>query len=313
MRRVAVIEVIDQERDASPPVSDRDGDTRATAVLAVLAGVAPDVVAARTGVDPFILDGWVRTFVESGRAGLAGLAADPPGAHRERYLGLVAHELRSPLAMIHGWADLLAEADDDPAVRARALAGIHAQVTRLRRLADDAADATSAALGQLRLHRQRVGLAAAVTDVVRVRSLDLPSVLVEEDVEVEVDLDRFGQILDNLLENARKHAHHIGRLVVRRRGGYGEIVLTSPGTPMPEAVAARIFEPFERGPTDGEGVGLGLFVCRSLVAAHGGRIGLRSDQDGNHFWIHLPVASAHRSVDLTDQPAESAPSDTGGR
>lgn len=310
-----MIEVIDQERGARPPVSDRDGDMRATAVLAVLAGVAPDVVATRSGVDPSTVDDWVRTFVESGRAGLAGQAVDvdAAGAHRARYLGLVAHELRSPLAMIHGWADLLGEADDDPAVRARALAGIHAQVTRLRRLADDAVDATSAALGHLRLHRQRVTLAAAVTDVVRARSLDLPRVLVEDDVEVEVDLDRFGQILDNLLENARKHAHDIGRLVVRRRGDHGEIVLTSPGTPMPEAVARRIFEPFERGPTDGEGVGLGLFVCRSLVAAHGGRIGLRSDRDGNHFWIHLPVATADRSVDLTDQPSASAPSDTGGR
>ncbi|CAN5205565.1 hypothetical protein BH23ACT9_BH23ACT9_01160 [soil metagenome] len=270
---------------------DHGGDARATAVLAVLGGVAPDTVASRYGVARVVLDRWVTSFVHAGREGLVAGAASVHHSdeHRDRYLGLIAHELRSPLAMIQGWADVLQYADDDVTVHDQALKGITTQVDRLRRLADDALDATSVALGRLELDAVPVMLADAVTAVVRARSTDLPSVEIVDDVQVRLDLDRFGQILDNLLENARKHGHGIARLVVRRRGLFGEVVISSGGAPIPHQLARRMFEPFERGTTSPDGVGLGLYVCRSLIVAHGGQLGLTVDDEGNHFWLRLPI------------------------
>ncbi len=280
--------------DAQPTTSvgdapARDGDARATAVLAVLGGVPADQVASRYGVNPGVLDRWVRTFVQAGRQ---GLAAGAPGEestshHRDRYLGLVAHELRSPLAMIRGWTDLVG--DDDHEVRAMAIAGINAQVARLTRLAEDALDATSVALGRLELSTAPTSLAGAVRRTVEARSVDAPEVQVEEDVVVRLDDHRFGQIVDNLLENVRKHTAGAAGIVVRRHGLFGEVVVSSAGEPIRPEIARRMFEPFERGSTGGEGVGLGLYVCRSLIVAHGGQIGLRVDEDGNHFWLRVPV------------------------
>lgn len=269
---------------------DTSGDTRATAVLAVLAGVSTDNVAARFGVSEEVLAGWVRVFVEAGREGVTD--SEPEQQHRDRYLSLISHELRSPLTMIQGWADLLEDADaSDAEVLARAAAGINAQVDRLMRLADDVLDATGVALGQLTLDRRPVMLGAVLSDIIAARSQENPVVVVDCDVEVLLDVDRFGQVVDNLLENARKHATGDAVVTVRRRGEQAEIVISSEGSPIDPVLARRMFEPFQRGSSSGEGIGLGLYVCRSLVVAHGGQIGVHVDTDGNHFWLRLPIHS----------------------
>ncbi|MGI9018205.1 MAG: ATP-binding protein [Euzebya sp.] len=268
------------------------GDARATAVLAVLGGVSPEAVAERYGVARGVLDRWVGTFVEAGREGVAagGSTTQAIALHRDRYLGLIAHELRSPLTMIKGWTDVLDHAEDDRELQAHALGGINVQVSRLQRLADDALDATSVALGRLELNVEPHDLGQAVREVVDARSLQVPDLQVKDDVRVMIDIDRFGQILDNLLENARKHGHGTPRVTVRGRGLFGEVAISSPGAPIPPQVARRMFEPFERGSTTVEGLGLGLHVCRSLIVAHHGQIGLKVDDDGNHFWLRLPIS-----------------------
>ena len=83
-------------------------DVRATAVLAVLAGVSAELVAQRNGVAREVLDGWVEVFVAGGRQGLAGETTAEAVVQRDRHLGVVAHELRSPLQMLRGWAELRA-------------------------------------------------------------------------------------------------------------------------------------------------------------------------------------------------------------
>jgi signal transduction histidine kinase/predicted small metal-binding protein len=275
---------------------DLGGDVRATAVLAVLAGVAPETVARRYGVAEIVLDRWVSSFVEAGRAGMSTGSPGSGDLHRDRHLGLIAHELRSPLAMIRGWVDVLTHSDDDPEVRTHAIRSISAQVDRMRRLADDALDATGVALGQLQLDRTPMPLSAAVSRVVDARAGGGVRVDIAEDATVHVDLDRFGQILDNLLDNARKHGDGSTTLQVRRHGAYGELVVTSLGDPIPPQVARRMFEPFERGRTMADGLGLGLYVCRSLTVAHGGQIGLRVDDEGNHFWLRLPIHEGDRAM-----------------
>ena len=267
------------------------GDARAQAVLAVLAGASRSEVADRYGIHEGLLDRWVETFIQAGSRALAEGIAEPEtrSEQRDRYLGLIAHELRSPLAMIQGWTDLLGAANEEPEVVLQARDGIARQTVRLRRLAEDALDATSVALGRLELETEPVWLGEAVSGIIAARSLALPDIDIAEDVRVAMDRDRFGQILDNLLENARKHAGRATGVRVGRRGMFGEVVVSSTGDPIDRETARRMFEPFERGSTTASGVGLGLYVCRSLMVAHGGQIGLRVDDDGNHFWLRLPL------------------------
>lgn len=274
-----------------PTVRRAPVDARVTSVMAVLAGVAPDVVAERSGVARGVLDRWVAAFLDGGRAALEQGSTEEARSHnRDRYLGLVAHELRSPLSMIQGWVDVL----DDPATsaeeRSAGLAAIAAQVARLRRLADDALDATSVAMGRLELDLRPHGLVDAVRQVLADRPGTRSLLDVTEDVVVRLDLVRFGQVLHNLMDNARTHGTGAASVAVRRVGMFGEVVVTSPGRPIEPDVARMLFEPFERGTTAGEGVGLGLYVCRSLTVAHGGQIGLRVEPDANRFWVRLPVA-----------------------
>ncbi len=282
--------VIIDDRDVRSSTTSPTGDARLTAVLAVLAGAEPGSVSERLGVARGVLDRWVQTFVDAGHQGLSSGSGQPvqDEANRDRYLGLVAHELRSPLTMIQGWIDVLRE-DDAPEVQEQGLRSVESQVKRLRRLADDALDATSVALGRLQLQLQAASLAGTVRRILGYRSLDAPEVEVVADSTVNIDVQRLGQILDNLLDNARKHSVGSPRITVRRQGLFGEVVVSSPGPAISEGLARIMFEPFERGSTAAEGVGLGLYVCRSLTVAHGGQIGLRVDDDGNHFWLRLPV------------------------
>ena len=267
-------------------------DTRATAVLAVLAGGARGVVAERYGVDTTVLDGWVSAFLTAGRAALAQGSTDDPEADPapHRHLGLVAHELRSPLAMIKGWAELLRHEGGSGTVE-RATTGILAQTDRMIRLADDAVNATRVALGTMPLDTRVQSLADAVATIVTARPIETPLLAVTDDALVRLDVDRFGQVLDNLLENSRKHATGTATITVSTRDDVAEIVISTPGRPIPRELAERMFEPFERGQTEGEGMGLGLYVCRSLIAAHGGQIGITANEDGNHFWIRMPVVA----------------------
>ena len=103
-------------------------------------------------------------------------------------------------------------------------------------------------------------------------------------------------MLDNLLENARRHAAgSTPVIVVGREDGWAQVLVSTRGAPIDPALARRLFEPFERGSASSDGAGLGLYVCRTLVVAHGGDVGVRADEDGNHFWVRLPLV-AHDTI-----------------
>ncbi len=297
---VTTTAALDTTRAAAVPDGAPGADVRTTAVLAVLAGVEVGTVAGQLGIAESVLERWVQAFVTAGQAAVGAATPEPDAQHRERHLGLVAHELRSPLTMIQGWVDILRQPGGTQGFQQHALDAVEAQVDRLRRLADDALDATGVALGQLPLQVDERSLAEVVERIVAVRSGMRPTVTVLDDSTVALDYARFGQVLDNLLDNARKHAAGTPEVTVGRRGAYAEVVVSSPGDPIPREVAAMMFEPFERGSTGVEGVGLGLYVCRSLTVAHGGQIGLRVDDEGNHFWIRLPLipSDADTRIDI---------------
>jgi K+-sensing histidine kinase KdpD len=222
---------------------------------------------------------------------------------RTELLANVSHELRTPLATILvtstrllDQAALAEHMRDDVGI-------VAAQARRLRRLVSDMLDMTRITGRAIDLHPADVDLGDALTaarDRLRVQS---PSREVDVDItpgtpEVVADWDRLGQVLDNLLANADRHAPAVAPISVRAMATGDdrvEIHVVDGGPGVPDALRDRVFERFVRGtgPADREvGTGLGLAIVRGLVDAQGGAVRLEpaAPGEGAHFTIMLPAA-----------------------
>ena len=123
----------------------------------------------------------------------------------------------------------------------------------------------------------------------------LPDVA-EPVLPVLADPERVALVLDNLISNAVRHSPRGGQVLLRT-GADGPKVrfeVSDQGAGIPPEYRDRIFEKFFRIPgTKGEGIGLGLYISREIVRAHGGEMGVESDPgSGARFWFTLPVPGA---------------------
>jgi PAS domain S-box-containing protein len=209
---------------------------------------------------------------------------------REGFVATVSHELRTPLALIRGYAESLLYLDLDPGQQRQYVEGIDDATGRLAALVDQILDITHLQADPLILERTVTTLpslvarlqgeldAAGSTDRL---ILDLPVEL----PDLYVDVGRVGQVLSNLVGNARKYAPDapvvIGASVDRP---WLAISVDDEGIGIPEAERGLVLEPFHRAWNVREsripGTGLGLFICRRLVEAHGGRLEILDRPDG---------------------------------
>ncbi|HET9060380.1 MAG TPA: histidine kinase dimerization/phospho-acceptor domain-containing protein, partial [Acidimicrobiales bacterium] len=180
-------------------------DRRAEAVLGVLRGESVAQTAEDLGVSTETLLNWVELFCEGGEARLREGAPLEP-VNRDRFLTLIAHEFRTPLAIIGGWADVLASDDADAGVRHEALASIRRQVAHLARVARDALDAGAVARGQLRLIVAPVELRQLVQSVIASIRDEGVELVAGPEVEVVADGARLEQVVGGVLEHARRLA-----------------------------------------------------------------------------------------------------------
>jgi PAS domain S-box-containing protein len=243
-------------------------------------------------------DGVVYTIRDAG----AERSAD---VMRRELVAMVAHELKTPLASIHGAASTLLRAGGDFAgpARDRLLEIVAGEAARLRRLVNDLLAADALASGRLELAITECNAAAAVSEVVEAGRFRLPDgVSLEAALHgrapgVAADPDRLRQVLVNLLDNAVQHSP-VGETVRITVEAVEELVRFSvrdEGAGIPEHVRERVFEKFFRFVPDSErapgGTGLGLYVSRELVARMGGRIWVdSSDGEGSTFIFELPAA-----------------------
>jgi two-component system sensor histidine kinase BaeS len=223
---------------------------------------------------------------------------------RRTMLADVAHELRTPLAILQAETESLVDGVSDPTPEA--LASLHQESIRLGRLVEDLQTLASAEAAGLSLERRLVDLAAiaagaadSVASRFRATGLDLEQTL--SPAVVWADPDRIRQVVANLLINAAKFTPPGGRvdLVVRaaEASAYLEVADTGPGVPPDEQ--ERIFERFFRGAAGRKvsGTGIGLTVVKELVQAHDGEIQLQSSSgEGARFIIRLPL--------VTDRPPD---------
>jgi signal transduction histidine kinase len=214
----------------------------------------------------------------------------------------VAHELRTPLSNIRGYLEALQDGVVEP--KREIIDSLHEEAMLLNRLVDDLQELALAEAGQLRLERQSVAPADLVNramEAARAQAaaggitlqVDLPADL----SLVDVDPQRIGQVLGNLLSNALTHTPPGGEVVVAAQARESEVELSVSDTGegiLPEHLP-YIFERFYRADKSRSratgGTGLGLAIARQLVEAHGGRIEVESEVGrGTQFTFTLPVA-----------------------
>jgi signal transduction histidine kinase len=263
-------------------------DGRAEAALSVLRGISVAQVADQRGVEPEVVLQWVDLFCEGGEARLSERAPLGP-VERDRFLTLVAHEFRTPLAIISGWLDTMLASGPQPEIREEALASIRRQVSHLERVARDALDAGAVARGQLRLIVAPVKLRDLVEGVLSSMRDSRLSLVPGEEVELVADGSRLEQVVGGVLEHARRLAEdgHVSLEIGTQEGDWALMTASVDGSELDIGDAAALLEPYARSDTS-FGTGLGLYLCRALLVAHGGEIGLRAEGKNTMFWFRLP-------------------------
>ncbi len=214
-------------------------------------------------------------------------------------ISTVSHELRAPLTSVRGYTSLLLNRWDrlgDDQKRTM-LEQVNHDAARVTRLVTELLDISRLESGRLHLRRQLVDLPALVAAVVeKVRmsesTLDAEVVFPNDFPDVYADPDKVEQVLTNLVENAAKYGDPRGMRIVGYDGeGAVTVAVADKGEGIPESDLRRVFTKFfRRAETRPTGSGLGLWISRGLVEAHGGSLVVESEVGrGSIFRFTLPT------------------------
>lgn len=221
---------------------------------------------------------------------------------RRNMVADVAHELRTPLSNLKGYLEAVSDgvmAPDTATIRS-----LTEEVNLLSRLVDELQELALAEAGKLKLNRGAEnisGIIERIATAVRARAqakgLSLFLSIDEGLPPVDVDNQRIGQVLRNLLDNALAHTDSGGTITVsaQRSDAWVEVSVIDTGEGIPEADLPFIFERFYRVDKSRSratgGTGLGLTIVKRLVEAHGGKIEVQSEPGkGSRFVFTVPVS-----------------------
>lgn len=229
-------------------------------------------------------------------------------AVREEFISIVSHELRTPVAGLLGFLQTTLDhwevmAEDE---RRRAIGRSLSSARRLHALTRDVLDTGSMEAGGLSYSFATTDLREEVSSAVLAAQDVRPDRLIRQDLPdgpawVSCDRERITQVLTNLLDNAVKSAPGSSLdVTLETRDGSAVVSVSDQGPGMSEPELARVFDKFVRGRTSTPaGTGLGLYICKQIVTAHGGEIAATSTQGRG--------ATVSFALPLVDAPAESAP------
>jgi signal transduction histidine kinase len=233
--------------------------------------------------------------------------SDDAVAHRDDFLGMVAHDLRNLLHNIVLSLELLRPpGDGEPSAQvAGATARIRRYVARMNRLIGDLVDVTSIDAGKLAMAPLKTDAAALVTEATetfqpaaREQGVLLAAEVPAGALLAEFDHERMLQVFANLIANALKFTAAGGKITVRAEEGRGVLrfSVSDTGVGIAAPMLETIFERFwQVGANDRRGQGLGLYISKCIVEAHGGRIWAESEMGkGSRLHFTLPVTTSRR-------------------
>lgn len=246
---------------------------------------------------------------------------------KDAFLAMLAHELRNPLAPIRTATQILGFPGVDERAARQSREIIDRQVTHIVRLVDDLLDVSRLSRGRLILQKARVDLASVVRDTtedyrrfVEDARLSLQVDLPAAPVWVDGDPTRLGQVLGNLLHNARKFSTPGGRVVVRLEPadapGWTRMIVSDTGVGIAASLLPRVFEAFSQGPQSIDraagGLGLGLSLVKGLTDLHGGQVEASSDGQGHGATFVVTLPTLPVAVQETARPDAQVVSERGG-
>ncbi len=225
---------------------------------------------------------------------------------QDEIIGIVGHDLRTPLnAMVAGTELLGAMTDDTPALSTLkpTVRRLGTSVDRMTRIVEQLLDVTRARLGAgIPISPREMSLLPLVTTLVDELALAQPTAMLEVIANSEIsgtwDPDRLGQVVSNLMSNAIQYGRVGAPITIElaRNGDQAVIRVCNANRdkPIPAETQATLFAPYRRGDTTGHstGLGLGLYIVHEIVRAHGGTITVESSERGTDFTVILPNAKA---------------------
>jgi two-component system, OmpR family, sensor kinase len=212
----------------------------------------------------------------------------------------VSHELRTPLTSIAGYAQAMLDgAASTPEAVRQAASVIQQEAQRMRRLVEGLLDLARLEAGLASMARTRLDLSPLLSAVStrfapRAREAGVRlTVSAPAAVPMLGDADRLAQVLDNLVDNALRHTATGGevRLEASAQGAWAVVRVQDSGPGIPAEALPRLFERFFRADRSGNGVGLGLAICKEIIEAHRGTIAAENGAAGGAvFTARMPLA-----------------------
>ncbi len=224
-------------------------------------------------------------------------------AQKDAFLGMAAHDLRTPITVVQGFADLLVHARTSPEDQREFVAIIRETLDQMLNLLNDLLDITAIELGKLTLRQQTVNLRDFVNRIVKLNRYIGAQKQIALTAEFDTDLppitfdpQRIEQVLNNLIGNAFKFSHSGTTVTVRVAHEDDRITFAviDEGQGIRADEIDKVFGEFQRVSTkptgDEHSNGLGLSICRRIVGLHGGEIGVESTLGvGSRFCFTLPL------------------------
>lgn len=224
---------------------------------------------------------------------------------QERFLAILGHDLRNPLAAIDMGAGILRHSLTEPA-NLRILDRMQSSSRRMTRMIEQILDLTRSRLtGGLEMFPEPMDLRLALTRIVDEMRVAYPARTIALDCPPLPglwDRDRLEQVFSNLIGNALLHGDPGAIVTVRATadGGRVRVSVHNQGAAIPPEIAATLFNPFRRGERDSRtsktaGLGLGLYISHEIVRGHGGTIDIVSTAaEGTTFRVSLPIDATHK-------------------
>ncbi len=225
---------------------------------------------------------------------------------RNSFLASVSHDLRTPMTTISGFIDGITSGAIPEEQHEHYLGVISKEVHRLSRLVGQLLDISRLESGDRKFNMENFDIAEVARLIIisfekelEGKKLDVEFDVEEDNIPVVADKDAIYQVLYNLCHNAIKFSRESGRFIIkisRIQGKKIKVSVYDDGQVIPHEEASHVFDRFYKSDKsrglDKEGVGLGLYICKTVIDAHGEQIFLEPHADGCEFWFTLKEGTA---------------------